>query len=335
MKTGRASLHRFIAEHTRHADPFVRCDAARLLGEIRAKSAVPWLAEMLAHDPRHSKINAIYALAEIKDRRAVPVLLDMAVNPGVFDFSGFYNHDMIRYAAALALALLGDARGAERVADLLRIGHNDALVHLSPYISGLPNSPLLRPFKKQVDLAYLLNPGRSFNTVRDARIAESLRHYRTPESLAALRNYSKHYSRYVRAHAAGSLSHLDPSPAATLYLKKGLRREKALFTRIILARELARRGVASAWIVLVRGLENPDYFIRATATEALGALGDASASPAITRRLADEHFYVRLCAVEALEKLKCRESRPEILKCFERDHPRVRMQAAKYLMSQA
>jgi len=335
MKTGRTSLHRFIGEHTRHPDPFVRSDAARLLGEIRAKSAVPWLADMLAKDPRHSKISAIYALAEIRDRRAVPVLLDMARNPGVFDFSGFYNHDMIRYAAAIALAILGDARGAESVADLLRIGNGDALVHLSPYLSSLPDSPLLRPFKKRVDLDFLLNPGKSFNTVRDARIAESLRHYHTPESLSALRNYSKHYSRYVRAHAAGSLSHLNPSPAATLYLKKWQRREKAPFTRIILARELARRGVSSAWIVLVRGLESPDSFIRATATEALGALGDASASPAIAKRLADGDFYVRLCAIEAQEKLKCRESRAEIQKCFERDHPRVRMQAAKYLVSKA
>lgn len=335
MKTGRTSLHRFVAEHTRHADPFVRCDAARLLGEIRAKSAVPWLADMLARDPRHSKINAIYALAEIGDRRAVPVLLDMARNPGVFDFSGFYNHDMIRYAAAIALAILGDDRGAERVADLLRLGTGEALVHLSPYLSGLPNRPLLRPFKELVGLDFLLNPGRAFNTVRDARIAESLRHYDTPESRAALRNYSKHYSRYVRAHAASSLSRLDPSPAATLYLKKWLRREKVLFTRIILSRELARRGVAFAWIALVRGLEDPDYFIRATATEALGALGDASASPAVAKRLADEHFYVRLCAIEALEKLKCREVRTEIQKSFERDVPRVRLQAAKYLLSPA
>ena len=335
MKSSRATYHRFIAEHTRHPDQIVRSEAARLLGEIGDKAAVPWLVDMLKKDARHSKINAIYALAEIRDRRAIPVLLEISRDPGVFDFNGFYNHDMIRIAAAIALALLGDARGEQQISDLLRLEAGEAFRQLTPYVSGLSDAPLLRPFKKKCVIRpdQLRKPGKGFNTVRDARIAESLRHDKMPAARACLLGYCKHYSRYVRAHAAESLSILDSSPVFTRFLKTWLRKEKAAFTRIKLAFLLVKRGAAAARAILLQGLKDPDFFIRATAIDALAALQESSAAPHLQLCLEDEHFYVRLCAIEALEKLRCTKASGQILTLFQQDHPRVQMQAAKYALA--
>lgn len=335
MKNKSALCFRFIEKQLDHPDQLVRSEAARLLGEIQDRRAVPALVKMLRTDRRYSKINAIYALSRIADRRAIPVLLEMAGNPGVFDFSCFYNHDMIRLAAAVALALFEDPRGVEKVADLLRIEVGEASVQLAPYISSLPDNKFTKPLKKRISLDFLLLPRPHGSAAWAARIVESLGNYSADKAVKMIRKQLNHPSRYVRATAAAALLKAASSKGSVQVLKKMFQKESAAFTKMKLALLLAPVGDGKVYReFLLGGLTDEDYFIRATACDYLRLLKEPGNAPQIRLCLGDEHFYVRLCAIEALEGFLDRAAMPAIQRLFLDENIRVRMQAAKYILLQ-
>lgn len=333
MKNKTSDYFRFIEKQLVHPEQLVRSEAARLLGEMQDRRAVPGLVKMLRTDRRHSKINAIYALSQIGDKRAIPVLEEMASDPGVFDFSGFYNHDMIRIAAALALALFEDKRGVELISDLFGGEGNDAFIQLAPYISSLPAQEYTQPFKTRISLDFLLLPQWKGSPASVARVVESLGFYPVAKSKKVIRDHLVHPSRYVRAHAAEALWRCDPSKGPLQVLKKMYRTETAVFARTKLALLLAPTGETQEYHgFLLACLSDDDYFIRATACDDLRLLKDPRAIPDIRKCLDDENFYVRLCAIEALEGLSARDVRPDIERLLLDQNIRVRMQAAKYLI---
>ncbi len=333
MKEKTSEYFRFIETQLVHPEQLVRSEAARLLGEIQDRRAVPGLVKMLRSDRRHSKINAIYALSQIGDKRAIPVLLEMAEDPGVFDFSGFYNHDMIRIAAALALALFEDARGVDKVSDLFRLEVGDAFVQLAPWISSLPFNEYTQLFKNRISLDFLLLQCPKGEASSAARIVESLGYYPAGKSAERIRKYLDHPSRYIRATAAEALWRCEPSKGTLRILKNRFQKEQAVFTKMKLALLLAPAGAGKIYReCLLAGLSDDDYFIRATACDDLRLLRDPQAVPAIGKCLVDKSFYVRLCAIEALEELSSRDVRSDIERLLIDHNIRVRMQAAKFLI---
>jgi HEAT repeat protein len=308
-----------------HPEPLVRAEGARLLGELRDSRAVPGLIAMLKSDRWYSKITAIYALGDIRDKHSLPVLRDMAADPRVFDFPGMYNHDMIRIAAAMTLLKFNDNSGLQKISDVLRIKNLQAYLELAVPILSLPNNARNRPLKARVDRELLQRFARDFRGSAHVRIARALPFFKTPESRRMLVKYLGHFSRYVRAAAA---EELGPQKHKGLLVKLW-RKERTPFTRIKLAQLLGRPEQIK---VIAGYLHNPDFFVRATALDALAAVKGREWIEKIVPLLDDEHFYVRLCAVEALEKLRCKAAGQKIEQLLKDENLRVRMQAAKYFV---
>ncbi|MCE9612858.1 MAG: HEAT repeat domain-containing protein [Lentisphaerae bacterium] len=329
--TGRSSAacRRLLRASLRQPEPFVRAEGARLLGELRDRGAVPALSAMLRRDRWYSKIAAIYALGDIGDPRSLPVLASIASDPRVFDFPGMYNHSMIRVAAAIAMLKLGDARGLRRIADLLRQPHLPALVELAAPILALPDTPQTRPLRSTITLDLLRQASGEFQSARHVRVLKALPLVAAPPARAMALTYLNHFSQCVRAAAAEALLAIDP-PRARDELMRLWRRERAPFVQIALARLLRR----PAWLKrIARHLVHADYFVRATAAEALASTGDAKWASAMIPLLADGHFYVRLCTVAALESMRVRLTAAQRERLRRDHHPRVRLQAAKYVAS--
>jgi HEAT repeat protein len=331
---------RLLLDSTRHPEPFVRAEGARLLGELREPAAVPYLTGMLLKDHWYSKITAVYALAAIKDRRCIPVLRSIARGPLVFDFSGMYNHDMIRIAAAMALLMWNDSSGIDNIHDLLRSKTSEAYIHIGPSILALPDSPAAKKLKEQISFEYLQKSSQgfqsSFQSGMQLRIVQALAYFRNDKALPLIKKYLQHFSPYVRAGAAQSLLRYRNSPEHLRLLARLLGREKAAFTRTILAQLLIQHSHRSDLLpVIIRSLHHTDYFIRATAVDALSVVGQCETAVRIVPMLDDEHFYVRVCAIDALEKMRYATVSDRIEKMLHDENPRVRLQAAKYCVTLA
>lgn len=322
---------KLLIDATKNPAHIVRAEAARLLGEIGDKKAVPYLVSMLQKDDWYSKVTAVYALEKIGDKRAVPVLRRIAKNPGVFDFSGFYNHDMIRLASVAALIRVNETNVLENIQDIMEVENLEAFVHFGPSIMKLPNSKETGRLKSKVSMAFLKQSAKGrFQSGAQARIAECLGYIRTKESLTMIKKYLAHFSRYVRAAAAGALLRYKNSPENRNLLKKMLKKENAVFTKIKVALLL---NSSELDCILQKALLDEDYFVRATAVDAVAEAKKPEYTSALIRLLGDEHFYVRLCAVEALEKLGCREASVRVAELLKDDEIRVRLQAAKYFVN--
>jgi HEAT repeat protein len=310
----------------------VRAEGARLLGELRDAGAVPALTGMLRRDRWYSKITAVYALGDIGDPRCVPALRAVAADPRVFDFPYMYNHSMIRIAAAAVLLRFGDGRGVRAISDLLRQANLQSYLELAPMILSLPESRRAKPLKDKVGFGLLEHSSRQFQSALHVRVLKALPFFRTPQSMRMIRGYLGHFSQYVRAAAAEALLACDPSGKSDALIARQWRRERAPFARIRLAQLLRRPELMAC---TAGYLADEDFFVRATAADALAAAGGPEWAGSIMPLLADRHFYVRLCAVEALEALKCRTAAPRIEALLADDSPRVRMQAAKYFVGAA
>lgn len=86
-----------------HFDETVRIESIRLLGEVKAKEAVPSLIQYLKTvDTTRSVLVTTYALGQIQDKRATPLLLQTA--------SSLTRNNTRRRGAIIALGLLGDTK---------------------------------------------------------------------------------------------------------------------------------------------------------------------------------------------------------------------------------
>jgi len=324
---------KLLLDGTRHADSFVRCDAARLLGDVGDRRAVPALTQVLKTDAHLTKITAVYALGSIGDRKAAPILRQIAADPGVFRFPGMHYHDMIRLAAAVALARWNDPSGVMAANDVLRLKGLPAMLELGQSILSAPKTAALKRLKAYIDLPFVLAfRGGKVSASRVFFVDQCLAFF--PEAAARRHLIADlaHFSRYVRPVAAQSLLAQDRDHIRLVAAQA--RKERTPFARIRFAQLLHEHGAGDATAVVRGGLRDRDAFVRATAVDAVAALKLKSLAPAVVGLLADEDFYVRICAAAAVETLVPQRARALLLPLMSDAHPRVAIQAAKSVISE-
>lgn len=326
------SPFRLLLSGLTHADPLTRCDAARLLGGLGDRRAVPALARLLASDRHLTKITAVYALGELGDRRAAPTLRAIAADPGVFRFPGMHYHDMIRLAAATALALWDDDSGVRAVNDLLRLQALPAMLELAPAILGARRTSALRRLRDYVSPEFLLafHQGRA-SASNHFHVVRGLAWHRTPAATRQLRADLAHFSRYVRPAAAVALlahgrQHL---PAVA----RAARRERTAFGRLRFATLLHAHGAGDATAVVTRALRDRDPFLRATALDAAAELRLRGLAPRAEALLADPDWLVRSRAAAALPALAPRRAGALLRPLLVDPAPRVALEAAAALLA--
>lgn len=326
----RTAAWKLLLAGLEHDEPLVRCDAARLLGELGDRRAVPALARLLTHDRHLTKITAVYALGALGDRRAAPVLRRIAVDPGVFRFPGMHYHDMIRLAAALALACWNDASGVAAVGDLLRLQRLPAMIELGPAILAAPRNAAMRRLRAYVSLPFVrLFHGPLPRASSHFFAVRCLAHLRLPEARRTLTADLGHYSRYVRAAAAAAL--LAHGPAGLPAVARQAKRERTAFGRLRFAALLHAHGRGDATATVASGLRDDDAFIRATALDAAAELRLRVLAEPVLGLLADPDWHVRSRAAAALPILAPRRS--EALTPLLADaEPRVAIAAAAALL---
>ena len=133
------------------ADPDVRLQAARAASTLEGvEEAVEPLAALLQEeDPAMRKV-ATYALGQTKDEAAIEHLLPRLEDPS----------EDVRWNAAVALAVLGDASGRDVIAQMLDRGHLDA-------IEGISESQKVNALINGVQAVYLLRDREMLERIRD------------------------------------------------------------------------------------------------------------------------------------------------------------------------
>ena len=122
-------------------DCLEQADAARFLGEIGRREAVPPLVKYVVECRNYAKVAGIEALARIRDASACPALRRLVEWPNVPDDWYWYCHRSVRAAAAAALLTLGDETGAAYLAELADERDNVLFAWFAPAILGLPDEP--------------------------------------------------------------------------------------------------------------------------------------------------------------------------------------------------
>ena len=140
-----------IIESLNDSDPEVRLQAARALGAIEG---VPGAASALAgllsdEDPGIRKV-AVFAMGQTRDKSGIPALQPRLEDP-VED---------IRWNAALALAVLGDASGRPVLAQMIDRKHLDT-------IEGITEDQKVNAIVNGVQAVYLLHDTSFADTVRE------------------------------------------------------------------------------------------------------------------------------------------------------------------------
>ena len=321
-------LFKRLADATRHAEPFVRADAARQLGLLRDRRAVDALAAMLDADPAYSKIAAVYALGHIGTAKAARALRKCAADPRVFDMPGFYNHDMIRLAAVLALLWNDDDTGYDHIGDLMLEDQLEAYVHLAAAILELPDNPRNAPLRGKITRDYLMRRHRQENSAIHGRITAAMGVLGGAAARRFIVEQLQHVSRYVRAEAARALLRLKRSDANIKAVEAMLRRERTAFVKLKTTALLHAPGDRRAPRLVRQHIEGDDPFVRATALDVLATLHAPDLADLALARLADDDAYVRLCAVEALASLGADADAAPL----DDDDPRVRLAATRWLL---
>ena len=321
-------LFKRLTDGTRHAEPFVRAEAARQLGLLRDRRAVDALAAMLDADRTYSKITAVYALGYIGTAKAARALRQCAADPRVFDMPGFYNHDIIRLAAVLALLWNDDDSGYEQVGDLMMEDHLEAYVHLGQAILELPDNPRNAPLRGKITRDYLMRRHRQENAAIHGRVTAAMGLLGGTGSRRFIVEQLEHVSRYVRAEAARALLGLKRSRANVEAVEAMLRRERTPFVKLKSAALLHEPGGRRAPRLVRQHVESEDAFVRATALDVLATLHAPDLAELARQRLDDEDSYVRLCAVEALATLDGDATAAPL----NDDDARVRLAAARWTL---
>jgi HEAT repeat protein len=325
-------------------DPIVRADAARLLGELGHRDAVPALVRYVTTDRHYHKVAGIHALMRVGDPAVITALQPMVEDPNCPDDWYWFSYRSVRAAAAVALLALGDDSGAEFLTTLADRNDDVFFCWYGPAVLGLPDNMLATAALKLRFTTETIRDGRGTYQTRFTEPGITVMTARTlgligdAAACAVLLDLMKHHSRYVRAEAGMSLLAAAPSAAheaAVLLLSTGSQTD---FERIKGTLALLRAGVGNADAVAEIAKSTPDDFDRAVAIETLGIIGDPSYTTVANEMLAHQDAYVRQCAVEALDRLEG-TSGPSLerLRTIMKDDqsPRVRLQAAKYIAGRA
>ncbi len=292
--------------------------AATALGQLGARKAVPFLADLLAtaEDPE-LRMTAARALASLGPE-GVRVLSDRATEDpasaaaalrGLAETRDPEFAPLVRDVLAAsqdaevrrtALRVLGAVGGPEDVAllaeriedsptDAERIAATESLADLAR-TAGAPAIDLLE--RRLRDAPSPAERAAAARGVADGGAEDAV-----ATLAAALAAETDPLARYSLLSALGRTGR----PAARPILERALEAEPVADLRAEAARSLGVLGDAAAAIALARSLANdPSPFVRAQVGRALARFGDRSAVPRLVADLRDADPEVRRAAVEAL-----------------------------------
>jgi HEAT repeat protein len=316
-------------------DCLEQADAARFLGEIGRREAVPPLVKYVVECRNYAKVAGMEALARIRDASACPALRRLVKWPNVPDDWYWYCHRSVRAAAAVALLTLGDETGAAYLAELADKQDDVFFAWFAPAILRLPDRPrAAKELKGRITVQTLSQGGpgttRFTNPCTAAMVTEALGLLPPAEARPRLRDMARSASRYVRGQAAlGLLAQAAPDEDV-LFVKEMAKKDLTDFVKVKASLALARAG-KSGWIQSLAAacgkIRNP--FDLAVALESLGAAGRREHAPVVQKRLGHSAPCVRQAAIEAMDRLG--GDTKAVAKCVKDRNPRVRLSVARYL----
>ena len=308
-------------------NPYVRAEAANILGRIGDKEAVPALIERLADTHEEVRRRAAHALGRIADPRAVPALIRTLADKS--------SH--VAWAAAGALGSTRDPRAIQPLLTMRRLNSGGpenricgALAAIGPPVVKPLVNVLLDPKADHKDRAFLtlismdpvplsaVEPLMKSDANYPAQTimillgkAKDPRH--VPYTIGVLRNHSDLWIRRAAAERLGKTADprsLDPLHDALLKDKAFRVREAA---GAALGNFKARRSVPA----LCRALIDRDHTVRRLAAKALGEIGDRRAVEPLVTAL-EVPGFPEYAVIHAAGQLKDPRAVPALIKLFRR-----------------
>ena len=323
-------------------DPIVQADAARLLGELRAREAVGPLLNYVCTDPHYAKTAGLEALGRIGDPSVCPRIRQLMSDPHVPNDTPWYGYQSVRVAAALALLSLGDESGAATLQGIIDATATDRspedaakwalYAWFGPAVLELPDGlESARKLKEEMTFESLY-PAEKKDPGQIVVIARALGMMNTDQSLGKLVELLKFHSRYVRASAAVNLLAASPTTEHIAAVTELAEKDPTEFVRIKASLALVLAGDDKYLPVIVKAADSAeDGLDRAAAVEALGLLHQRACVALLMRQLRQANPFVRLSAIQALDRLDCGETVDmAVAGCRLDANPRVRLYAAKY-----
>jgi HEAT repeat protein len=324
-------------------DPIIKADAARLLGDLRSRRAVPALIEYVISDRHYSKTSGLEALAQIGCPTAIGPLRSLIAEPNCFDDYWWYGRRSVQVATVLALVRLGDIDQAEFLIDNPDGNINWALISwFSPTVLRLPDGPpVIARLKASLTLDRLLPPGRR-DPGQVVVICDALGLMSGNPPRDRLMQLTEDQSRYVRARAAMNLATSSDRPEHLQRVAALAETDPAEFVRISCCQalaslaELATDDAERYADAIARMADTAeDAFDRAAALDSLGVLRRHKDLRLIRSHLRASDPYERLCAVAALGQFAgtaaVNDARAAVVPLRDDDDERVRLQAAASL----
>ncbi|HXW07096.1 MAG TPA: HEAT repeat domain-containing protein [Vicinamibacterales bacterium] len=345
---GLGQLARADRSHARHltpflqdADPEIRAQAAKLIGDLRHAEAADALVAVLKDASTRARFFAAEALGRLAHKPAVPAIVAM--------LAGNDDRDVyLRHAGSLALSRIGDAaalaalsthssRGVRiaAIVALRRLGHAEVARFLSDADERIVTEAA-RAINDDggIDgalpaLARIVSETRFTNEPLIRRAISASLRSGTLEDVDRLAAFAADRSRTagLRAEAIATLgvwaspSTMDRVDGA--YLGQPAARDAAA----------ARDAVARLFASLPPGGE-ADPLVRSSMAEAAGRLGVAAAAPTLLAQLrSDASADVRLAAFRALEALRPANMAEVLTVAFADADPAVRRAALGVLPS--
>ncbi len=300
----------------RHANPFVRGEAAAELGRRGGEEALVPLIRLLRDGEAEVRAVAAEALRSLGDERAVPPLSRLLEDPdptvrcraavSIGDLAG-------RYAVPAILRLLTDREAAPRAAAVRALGELGDPTALEPILAALAAE---RP---EAD-----DPVGACALVAAARLGGSAGYARAKDCVAA-RLPGNWFLRATAAHAAG----LTGDPAHVADLAATLASDADPRVAGAAAQSLATLGATET---LLAGLALPEPWRRKAAAAALAGLPGPEVDSALRRAARDEDPGVVLEAAAGLLRRGEKEAFPVLVGLLAKDAP-VWMGAAEVLES--
>ena len=236
--------------------------------------------------------------------------------------------------AAIALARSGDARGAERLADVVRTTNATLPMRCATVeaLAGLQGPSVVALLRQLLDQYGRLTPepATTYQADLHVELIRGLARHVDPADdrrfVAALRSRSANVRlEALRAWADGRRGEL-PGEAADL------RGDTDRDVRAAAIRTLARRRHPEAQKCAIAALQDCELTVRTAAVASLGELGGSQSRAALARLLKDQPEAIRAAAVSALAQLGAEQ---EVLGAAGDRSWRVRLNVAQALAPDA
>ena len=314
----RASLVvKSLAEALNDPDPEVRLEAARTLGSLKNKEAVPALISALKDADREMRLCVIEALGDIKDRRSVEALITLLKDEdwnvrlaavyalgdiedirAVLPLGDLMNDEAwkVRKETANALGQIGDPRAVNPLAAALKDKHHEVRRQVVESLGSIEDSssviPLISVLKDE-----------SWEVRKEA--VEALGNIEDNRAVIPLGDCLSDKVWQIRKETAEALGDLADSRSVNVLIST--LKDKHQEVRKEVASALGEIGDSKAVLPLCEALKDESWEVRREAAEALGEIGDPRAIEPLTARLKDKNEEVRRAAARALGDIEWKE----------------------------